>query len=72
MEDGKFINSIIVDTPIGLITVRNTAEFEDGDSLICNIKYHGDHQCEWVIQLDKNGKEIQRFNIKYIVNINWL
>lgn len=74
MEDGKVVNSIVIEAEHGngVYRIKNTVEKENGLALICEIKFHGDHQCEWIVQLDKKGNEKRRFNMSYIQEIEWL
>ena len=52
--------------------VRNNIECDTGLALIFEYSYHGEYDESWVCQLDKNGKEIRRFNVRYIESIEWL
>jgi hypothetical protein len=34
-------------------------------------EYHGDHDDDWVV-VYKDGKEVERFNCRYLERIEWL
>ena len=44
--------------------------FKTNEKAYLSCEYYGDHGENWVV-VDVEGKEIQRFNTKYISIINW-
>lgn len=41
-----------------------------GEELVWVNKFHGDHDDTW-IALIRNGKEVERYNPRYLVCIEW-
>jgi hypothetical protein len=70
--NGKIINWIEIEKDGYPSFVKNTAEKENGYCLIYESIYMGDHSEDWVVQIDLNGKEVARYNTKFIKQIKWL
>ncbi len=65
MLDGKQIKAFSwVEPEIGNLTVNENQE------AIFHYEYYGDHSENWII-LKENGKEIHRYNTRYLDSILW-
>ena len=45
---------------------------QDGRTLQLESTYHGDRDELWIIERDKDGKEVARHNTRFIATIEWL
>lgn len=45
---------------------------ETGQKLIFHTEFHGDHDEDWILLYDTNGKEIERHNARFVASIIWL
>lgn len=67
--DGKIVEA--VELPNGNV-IWNTAEKENGRTLVVDYMYHGEYDSLWVCVLDSNGKEVSRYNFLHITSVSWL
>jgi hypothetical protein len=68
----KVVNAIYLGVGQETITVKNTSEKPGGFALMFEYSYHGDSDEGWVVQLSQDGKEVRRFNTKFMTEIEWL
>jgi hypothetical protein len=68
---GKKIHSILLAAggPPELIWVDK--EFGTISDMVYHFGFHGQYDDSWIIVLDKNGNELQRYNGHYVACITW-
>lgn len=70
--NNKAVDSIIVGSGQGGQFIKNTAEKINGTALVFEYSFHGEYDEGWVVELSQDGKELRRFNARYISEIKWL
>lgn len=66
--DSRGVQSIWFNGANGDHTVE--ADADEERTLTYVSEYHGDHECEWVIE-KVDGEEVARHNIRFIASIRW-
>lgn len=71
-KDGMPVDEIWIGVGDAEYRVKNTVEQPNGKVLIFEYCYHGEYDDGWVVQLSQEGKELGRWNIKFVTYIKWL
>ena len=71
-HDNKPVDNITIGTGQESWFIKNTFKKSDGYALIFESSYHEEYDDGWVVKLSQEGKEIERWNAKFITCIKWI
>lgn len=69
MENGKLIQDFVMELSGEEPVLYKAA---DGGSIKYEEQNLGDHGIAWAVRYDADGREIDRYNMKYVACITWV